>query len=84
MYINKFLIFASVLLASCGTNQTMKTVSIFEKGEKVRIEFYVSKIVLRDDEIKYELNDPRTGRDFDYLFTADQMIPVDELHEVTA
>lgn len=28
MYINKFLIFASVLLASCGTNQVMKPVSV--------------------------------------------------------
>ena len=28
MYINKFLIFASLLLASCGTNQVTKTVSV--------------------------------------------------------
>ena len=28
MYINKFLIFASVLLASCGTNRTIKPVSV--------------------------------------------------------
>lgn len=28
MYINKFLIFASVLLASCGTNQVMKPASV--------------------------------------------------------
>ena len=54
----------------------MKTVNIFEKGEKVRIDVEVANLVLKGNEIKYELKDPRTGKCFDYVFKEDQITPI--------
>ena len=53
----------------------MRTVNMYEVGEKVLIEVEVVDITFKKGEIKYTLKDPLTAKCFDYLYTDEQIIP---------
>lgn len=56
----------------------MRTVRVFEKGERVMIDFEVESLVLVDGQIQYELKSPRTGKSLKYYFTAEEIYPLEK------
>lgn len=51
----------------------MKTVKLFEMKEEVMVKAIITDIKVEKGEIKYQLRDVVTGRDYGYLFTGDQL-----------
>lgn len=57
----------------------MKSVDVFTKGERVRLEYEIDGMFLKDDTIYYTLKNPANGTYLkDCAFTADELIPVQE------
>ena len=54
----------------------MKKVDMFEIEEEVLVKAKVTGMVIDDGQIKYKLKNTITGRDYDHLFKADQLIPI--------
>lgn len=54
----------------------MKKVDMFEIEEEVLVKAKVMGMVIDDGQIKYKLKNTITGRDYDHLFKADQLIPI--------
>ena len=51
----------------------MKTVQIFERGERVGIEMVIERVSLEGGEIKYTLKDPRSQKDYPWIFSDDEL-----------
>ena len=54
----------------------MRTVNMFDIGEEVMIKVEIADISVKKGEIKYTLKDPLTAKYFDYLYTDEQIIPI--------
>lgn len=54
----------------------MRTVQIFEKGERVGIEMLIEAVALEGGEVKYKLKDPRSQKDYPYIFGDDELFPL--------
>lgn len=61
----------------------MEQIKVFQKGERVRLEYVVEDKFMQDGEIYYTLKNPANGT---YLkgcaFTAEELIPVEKGGEV--
>lgn len=57
----------------------MEHIKVFQKGERVRLEYVIEDKFMQDGEIYYTLKNPANGT---YLkgcaFTADELIPVEK------
>lgn len=53
----------------------MKTVDLYEVGEKVLVEATIMGITIDHGEIKYHLKNETTGRNYDHVFSEDQLRP---------
>ena len=51
----------------------MKTVQIFEKGERVGIEMVINQVALESGEVKYTLKDPRSQKDYPWIFADNEL-----------
>ena len=56
----------------------MRTVNMYEIGDKVLYPVEIADIKVIKGEIKYSLKDPLTAKCFDYLFTEDQIVSREE------
>lgn len=56
----------------------MKTIKIFTKGERVRLEYEVENVTLRNGELYYTLKEPKNGTYLKNAYTSDELIPVEE------
>ena len=54
----------------------MKTVNMFEMEEEVYVKATITNIIVERGEIKYQLKDQVTGKNYGYLFTSDLLTPV--------
>ena len=61
----------------------MKTIKIFTKGERVRLEYEVESVVFKNGELYYTLKEPLNGTYLNNAYTSDELIPVDEEGEGT-
>lgn len=60
----------------------MKSVRIFEQGDKVKIEMVIEKAYIEHGEVKYLLKDPRRmGKVMDYPLTEEEMELVEEAEQ---
>lgn len=60
----------------------MKTLEIFDPGDRVKIEMEIESRYFENGDIKYVLKDPRRmGKKVDYPFTADQLELIEEAPE---
>ena len=59
----------------------MKTIKIFTKGEKVRLEYEVDNIVFSNGELYYTLKEPKNGTYLKNAYKAEELIPVEEGEE---
>lgn len=51
----------------------MKQITIFEKGETVGIKMQIEVAALENGEMKYKLKDPRSQRDYPYIFSENEL-----------
>lgn len=56
----------------------MRTVQIFEKGETVGIEMLIEQVALENGEVKYRLKDPRSQKDYPYIFSDTELFALKE------
>lgn len=59
----------------------MKTIKIFTKGEKVRLEYVVDNVIMDGGELYYTLKEPKNGTYLKNAYTSDELIPVEEEEE---
>ena len=59
----------------------MKTIKIFTKGERVRLEYVVDNVVMDGGELYYTLKEPNHGTYLKNAYTADELIPVESEEE---
>lgn len=51
----------------------MRTVNMFEKGERVGIEMLIEQVALEGGEVMYKLKDPRSQKDYPYIFAGNEL-----------
>lgn len=56
----------------------MRTVKIFEKGERVGIEMQIEQVALEGGEVKYTLKDPRSQKDYPWIFSDDELFALNK------
>lgn len=54
----------------------MKVVKMFEKGEIVGIEMQIEQVALEGGEVRYRLKDPRSQKDYPYIFSDRELFAV--------
>lgn len=56
----------------------MRTVNMYDIGEEIMIKAEIADIKVVKGEIKYVIKDPLTAKCFDYLYTDNQIIPIEK------
>ena len=56
----------------------MKQINIFDKNDRVYIEYEVESRFYKNDEIYYKLKEPKNGTYLTNAYTADELIPVEK------
>lgn len=56
----------------------MRTVNMYDIGEEIMIKAEIADIKVVKGEIKYVIKDPLTAKCFDYLYTDEQIIPIEK------
>ena len=54
----------------------MKNVNLYEVGDEVLVKAVVTAVTIDQNEIKYQIQNEITGRNYDHLFVNDQLIAV--------
>jgi len=54
----------------------MKTVKLYEIGEEVYVKAVITGVTIDQGEIKYQIKNDITGRNYDHLFTEEQLYPI--------
>ena len=53
----------------------MKQINIFDKGDKVCIEYEVDSLIFKNGTIYYKLKEPKNGTYLANAYTAEELIP---------
>lgn len=59
----------------------MRQINVFDRGDKVRIEYEIDSILFKNGTIYYKLKEPINGTYLDNAYTASELIPVKEGEE---
>lgn len=54
----------------------MRQINVFDKGDKVAIEYEVESLLFKNGTIYYKLKNPATGTYLDNAYTAEELMPV--------
>lgn len=54
----------------------MREVKLYEVGEEVMVKAVVTAVTIEQNEIKYQIKNVITGRNYDHLFVSEQLFPV--------
>lgn len=54
----------------------MKVVNLYETGDEVMVKAVVTAVTIEQGEIKYQIKNEITGRNYEHLFVNDQLFPV--------
>ena len=54
----------------------MKVVNLYETGDEVMVKAVVTAVTIEQGEIKYQIKNDITGRNYEHLFVNDQLFPV--------
>ena len=60
----------------------MRQINVFDKGDRVFIEYEVDSLLFRNGTIYYKLKEPNNGTYLDNAYTAQELIPVSKEEEV--
>lgn len=53
----------------------MKLLNVYEKSDRVYIEYEIDSLIFKNGTIYYKLRNPNTGTYLDNAYTADELIP---------
>ena len=53
----------------------MREVKLYEIGDEVMVKAVVTAVTIEQGEIKYQIKNEITGRNYDHLFVNDQLYP---------
>lgn len=56
----------------------MRQINVFDKGDRVAIEYEVESLMFKNGTIYYKLKNPATGTYLDNAYTADELIAMPE------
>ena len=59
----------------------MRQINVFDKGDKVFIEYEVDSLIFRNGTIYYKLKEPKNGTYLENAYTAQELIPVPKEEE---
>ena len=59
----------------------MKQINIYDKGDKVYIEYEVDSLIFKNGQLYYKLKESNNGTYLNNAYTADELIPVPEKGE---
>ena len=61
----------------------MKTINLFEVGDEVMVKAVITAVTIEQGEIKYQIKNDITGRNYEHLFESEQLysIPRQERQE---
>ena len=59
----------------------MKVVDLYEVGDEVFVKAVVTAVTIEQGEIKYQIQNEITGRNYEHLFVADQLFSVPKEEE---
>lgn len=54
----------------------MKVVNLYETGDEVMVKAVITAVTIEQGEIKYQIKNEITGRNYEHLFVNDQLFPV--------
>ena len=54
----------------------MKQINIYDKGDRVYIEYEVDSLIFKNGQLYYKLKESRYGTYLDNAYTAEELIPV--------
>ena len=57
----------------------MREINIFDKGDKVYIEYEIETLIFKNGELYYKLKDSKNGTYLPNAYTADELIAVPEV-----
>ena len=52
----------------------MRQINVFERGDRVAIEYEVDSLIFKNGTLYYKLKNPATGTYLDNAYTADELI----------
>ena len=56
----------------------MKNVNLYEVGDEVFVKAVVTAVTIEQGEIKYQIKNEITGRNYEHLFVNEQLFPSQE------
>lgn len=56
----------------------MKNVTLYEVGDEVFVKAVITAVTIEQGEIKYQIQNEITGRNYEHLFVNDQLFPITE------
>lgn len=56
----------------------MKQINVFERGDKVAIQYEIDSLIFKNGQLYYKLKNPTTGTYLDNAYTAEELIPMPE------
>ena len=62
----------------------MREINLYEAGDEVMVKAVVTGVTIEQGEIKYQIKNEITGRNYEHLFVNDQLYPItkdEEIHE---
>lgn len=59
----------------------MKQINVFERGDRVAIEYEIDSLIFKNGQLYYKLKNPTTGTYLDNAYTAEELIPMPEVQE---
>lgn len=62
----------------------MREINLYEAGDEVMVKAVVTGVTIEQGEIKYQIKNEITGRNYEHLFVNDQLYPITkdkEIHE---
>ena len=57
----------------------MKQINVFERGDRVAIEYEIDSLIFKNGQLYYKLKNPTTGTYLDNAYTAEELIPMPEV-----
>lgn len=57
----------------------MKQINVFEKGDKVAIQYEIDSLMFKNGQLFYKLRNPATGTYLDNAYTAEELIAMPEV-----
>ena len=55
----------------------MRSINLYEVGDEVMVKAVITAVTIEQGEIKYQLKNEITGRNYEHLFVASQLFPTE-------